>query len=105
MSVTFHIGLGTMIFLARRKLNLSGKELAEKVGVSQAYINDIELDRRSPKKMATLKKLAQALDLHLDVLCFSVGVLPPDIGEKDYSPQVIVAAFQELRNMLKLAED
>lgn len=46
---------------------LSGSELSQKAGISQAYLSQIESEKRSGT-VATFKKLAEALDITIDDL-------------------------------------
>jgi len=48
----------------REKLGLNKKELAERAGISDAYIKHIEDGMRIPKDMLILYKLADALRVH-----------------------------------------
>ena len=59
--------LGQRIRELRDQEDLSLRELAEKVGVSAAFLSDIELGRRYPSD-SKLMKIAQALGSSLDEL-------------------------------------
>ncbi|MCF8466435.1 MAG: helix-turn-helix transcriptional regulator [Sneathiella sp.] len=51
----------------REHRHLTGQQLAEKVGVSQAYISQLETDRRAGTT-DVMKKIAKVLDVSLDHL-------------------------------------
>jgi DNA-binding XRE family transcriptional regulator/outer membrane murein-binding lipoprotein Lpp len=51
----------------REHRGLTGKQLAEAAGVSQAYISQLETDRRAGTT-EVMKKIAEALDVSLDRL-------------------------------------
>lgn len=51
----------------RELRQLTGQQLAEKVGVSQAYISQLETDRRTGTT-EVMKKIAKVLDVSLDLL-------------------------------------
>ncbi len=54
---------GKRIQAARKKANLSQRELGEKLGVSASMIGQYENDLRKPK-FETLRKIADALEIH-----------------------------------------
>ena len=53
--------LSGMIKRRRTELGLSQRELAKRVGVSDAYITQLETRKRSNPSLHVLKKLAKAL--------------------------------------------
>jgi SOS-response transcriptional repressor LexA len=59
--------LGARIRRRRKELRLSQIELAEKAGMNQGYLSEIERDRRNPSRQ-TLNALAVALNLPPGVL-------------------------------------
>ncbi len=56
------MNIGNKILTARKKLNMSQKDLALKLDVSTAVICDYEKDRKYPK-IQNLKKLIEVLQL------------------------------------------
>jgi transcriptional regulator with XRE-family HTH domain len=78
---------GSVVADARRKKNLSQKDLAAEItmrggkqGMSAAYLNDIEHDRRKPSTEHTISSLASVLDLDVDYLqMLASGKLPEDL--------------------------
>jgi len=66
--------LGDVIRKARLRQQLSLREVASQVGVTFAYIADIERDRRLPSEQ-TATSLARCLQLDLDELLARAGRL------------------------------
>lgn len=60
----------------RRYRGLHGEQLAQRVGVSRAYISMIEAGRRTPGA-DLLRRLADALDIPVSALVASHGPVPP----------------------------
>src|SRR5258706_14714156 len=98
--ITLNLTLGTLIGLYRRSLGLSEKTLAERLGISPQYLNDIEMERRTPHKPELIDKLSAELGVSADIFYFCIGKLPPDINEDYHSPDAIVAAFNAMRSVL-----
>lgn len=73
---------GRFIAEARKKLNMSQKELAAKIlredgeSISPQYLNDIERDRRNPSSDHMVKQFAAILDLDADYLHYLNGRFP-----------------------------
>ena len=51
------------------KLGISQKELAEKIGISKAYLNLIENDKKQPS-IELLTKIAELYDIPVQMLIF-----------------------------------
>lgn len=103
VSMTF----GETISATRKQLGLTQKDLAERVqkndgeSITPQYLNDIEHDRRSPSSPEMIEQLAQALQLHSEVLYYRSGTLPEDVKKDSVSDARIVAAFGEFRKALR----
>lgn len=54
--------LGTQIRKERKRLGITGREMARQLGISASYLCDIELDRRFPP-LATLKRIGKIIDI------------------------------------------
>ena len=66
--VTFAIIDGTNPIRAWREyLKMKTSELAQKVGISSAYLSQIESGKRNPT-IKTLKNIAKALDVDVEIL-------------------------------------
>jgi transcriptional regulator with XRE-family HTH domain len=86
---------GRFIAERRKKLTpeLSQKDLARKVGISTAYMNDIERGRRNPP-VPKLYELAIALEVDSDLLFVLVGTLPNDIQALPI--ELVLPAFKKV---------
>lgn len=71
---------GEYIQQVRKNRGLTQAQLARKAGVSTQYINDIELSKRKPGSHA-LFELSKALELHLDVMTWRLGIVPVKITD------------------------
>jgi transcriptional regulator with XRE-family HTH domain len=98
--------LGKVIRDKRKKLEISQKQLAEKVtkedgeSISPQYLNDIELERRSPPDYI-LDQFATLLELPRDDLYLLAGQLPSDLRPGEYDPPRFRAAFKAFRREMK----
>ena len=99
---THEITFGKEISRIRKELNLSQKELAEKVlkednqPITPQYLNDIEHDRRRPSSDALIKSFAKALNLKPndeEYLSYLAGNFPEDLRDmsKDKFTEAILA--------------
>lgn len=95
---------GGYISEARKKLQISQKELAAKIlreedgqPISPQYLNDIERDRRSPSSDHLMMQFATALNINADYLHFLAGKLPDEIRNKNLSEKQVEAAFAAFR--------
>jgi transcriptional regulator with XRE-family HTH domain len=76
------ISFGRFIADARKKLNMTQKEVAARImredgqPISPQYLNDIERDRRSPSSDHMIQQCAQVLDLNADYLHYLNGRFP-----------------------------
>lgn len=96
--------LGRLIYIERRRRELSQKDAAALLGVSAQYLNDIEQDKRQPTKPETLQTIADTFQVPLDVVYFTVGKLPPDIVPDEYTADQILRAFGAMRRVLNNQE-
>ena len=63
------MNIGHALKLCRSAKNLSLEELAGYAGLSQSYLSMIETNKRDPT-LATIEKLATALDIPMPILLF-----------------------------------
>nr|WP_254923648.1 helix-turn-helix transcriptional regulator [Pseudanabaena sp. SR411] len=88
---------GRFIAEARKKLNMTQKELAGNVlredgqPISPQYLNDIERDRRSPSSDHIVQQFAKVLDLDADYLHYLNGRFP----EQERQQQLTEEQFRE----------
>lgn len=101
------MSFGRIISEARKKMNLSQKELAATIKkedgdpISPQYLNDIERDRRNAPSDHLLEQFAKLLDLDLDVLYFYAGELPADIRAMNPPQENIKAAYAAFRKSIE----
>jgi transcriptional regulator with XRE-family HTH domain len=102
-----YMSFGQVISNARKKAQLSQKDLAQKIvkedgePISPQYLNDIERDRRNPPSEHILRQFAKELNLSSDYLKVLAGKLPDDIEVGEYKPEQIDAAIRAFRKTLK----
>lgn len=78
---------GTAIREARISAGLTQRDLAAKIvqengerGISPAYLNDIEHDRRRPSSSHILTEIARALRMDSDYLLLMAGQVPSEMS-------------------------
>lgn len=64
--------MGEIIFALRNNKKLNQRQLAEKCGVTQQFIQMVESGKRTPS-LNTAKKLAEALGVTIDDLIGKAG--------------------------------
>ncbi|MGH2758112.1 MAG: helix-turn-helix domain-containing protein [Actinomycetota bacterium] len=84
--------VGTYIRDQRRKAQLSLRKLAERAGVSNPYLSQIERGLRQPSAKI-LKGIATALQVSAESLFTQAGIL--DGGPDDRSSDVLRAIFRD----------
>jgi transcriptional regulator with XRE-family HTH domain len=98
---------GQIIAEARKKANLSQKELAARIKkedgqpISPQYLNDIERDRRNPPSDLLIEQFAAILMIEKDVLYFYAGELPSDVKDTQTDSEHVVAAYKAFRKALR----
>lgn len=75
------MNLGTSIKTIRKQKGLAQKELAEKIGISQNALSQLEGNCTLPHK-STLNKICEALDVNLSYL-FLMGLSNEQVSAKD----------------------
>lgn len=98
------ITFGSYIADARKKLQMSQKDLAARIKreedeepISPQYLNDIERDRRSPTSDHLIQQFAKVLKIDADYLSYLAGKLPEEIRRKNLSEDVVKEAFLAFR--------
>lgn len=98
---------GHAISSARKKLEMSQRELASKIRkedgetISAQYLNDIERDRRSPSSDHIVKQFAKVLGISADVLYWLAGRVPGDLVRGKATARQIDTFFTAFREMLR----
>ena len=101
--MTTDLTFGRVISDARKKLNLSQKQLAEKIQredgetISPQYLNDIERDRRAPTSDHMIAQFAEALILKADYLHYLNGRFPEKERQAKLTPQQFEKAIVAFR--------
>jgi transcriptional regulator with XRE-family HTH domain len=108
MSQPDPVTFGRYIADARKKLQMSQKELASQIlreeddePISPQYLNDIERDRRNPSSDHLIQQFAKALKIDADYLNYLAGKLPEEIRRKNLSEDAVKAAFLAFRKPQK----
>jgi transcriptional regulator with XRE-family HTH domain len=71
---------GSYIKSLRNHCNLSGSQLADRIGVSQSYVSLLESGRANPPSNVLLHEIAEALDAPLDDLFVAADRVPPGVN-------------------------
>lgn len=95
------MSFGSTIAEARKKLQLSQKELAAKINISPQYLNDIEHGKRSPDSDMLIENLAKALNLDSTVLYYWARRLPLGDIKQGVPQEKIVEAYRAFRKTLR----
>jgi transcriptional regulator with XRE-family HTH domain len=93
------MSFGRVISDARKSLGKSQKELAELVGISPQYLNDLERNRRNPPANL-LDQFASNLGFPREYLDYVAGQLPPEMRGVVAKPEQVEAAFKAFRKTL-----
>lgn len=73
--------LGQRIKKERLRLQMTQRDLADKVGITVPYMSKIEADKETPTE-EKLAKLAKVLCLDADELTLAAGRMPSDVMER-----------------------
>lgn len=100
---------GRAVSSARKLKQLSQKELSALVRkedgepITPQYLNDIEHDRRSPSGDHLVKQFAKVLDVDINVLFSTIGMLSEEDRRlvKRATPEKINEAFVAFRKELR----
>lgn len=76
------MNLGVTIYRVRKQRGINQGELAELTGLTQAYMSQIEKNRKEPN-LSTLRKIGEALSMPLPILFF-LSLDESDIPEKKH---------------------
>lgn len=80
------MALGDSLRRFRRKQRMTLKDLSDKTGLSVSFLSQVELDQSNPS-LESLKKIAEALNMSLEVLTPNVNYVSPD-DEKEFLRQI-----------------
>lgn len=92
---------GSVIRAARQRKGLTLREVARRLGISAAYLSDMELDRRNPPsgtlRRAMLAMLGVAEDGYLRYL---EGRFPEELVDREASPTLVGRALDAFRQVI-----
>lgn len=93
--------VGTTIKQFRKKIGVNQQELADKSNITQAYLSQIENNKKDPN-LSTLAAIADSLGVPLPILFFS-SVSESDVPEHKKEAYAIMApAINEMISSLFL---
>lgn len=87
------MSFGRFIANARKKLNMTQKELSTKImredgnPISPQYLNDIERDRRRPSSDHMIQQFAQVVELNADYLHYLNGRFPEQERQQELTEE------------------
>lgn len=87
--------LGERVFQQRRRLRMEQADVADRAGLSTAYVSRLERARIPNPKITDLRRIATALDLGLDQLVADGPPPPSDVDD----------ALRTLSHYPELADD
>jgi transcriptional regulator with XRE-family HTH domain len=87
--------LGEIIRQQRELAEMSMRQFAEAVGISNPYLSQIERGLRAPSEQV-LEGIARALETSADMLYERAGVAPPDRAEQESEVLAAIAADPRL---------
>ena len=79
------MGFGGYLRKKREERELTLVEVAERVGISVAYLSRIERERENAPKDELIQKVCKALDLDADEAFAAARRLPPDLRPHAHS--------------------
>lgn len=95
------MSFGAKVAEARKQAGLSQKKLAEKIGKSPQYLNDIEHGKRNPDSDELIEAFAKALNLDPAVLYYLARRFPPADMKPGIADEKVVQAYKAFRKALK----
>jgi len=95
------MSFGGKVAEERKKLQMSQKDLATRVGISPQYLNDIEHGKRNPDSDVLIEKLAKALRIDSAILYYLARRLPPIDVKQGVPDEKVVEAYAAFRRTLK----
>lgn len=95
--------LSEHIKIIRTNADINQKDMAELLGISPQYLNDLEHDRRQPSD-EVMRRYSGELKVNYDYMYFLIGKLPPDIATQTSmcSEADVLKALNQMRSTLCL---
>jgi transcriptional regulator with XRE-family HTH domain len=75
------------------------QEIARRANISPSYMSDIVNGKRIPP-LETALAIGDAMGLHPHVVCYVLGVLPPEFVGQDVTEQAVIEAYACMRDRL-----
>jgi transcriptional regulator with XRE-family HTH domain len=94
------ITFGSYIANTRKSKSLNQKELANKLGISPQYLNDIEHDKRTPSSADIIDQIALHLGVKSEYLSYLAGRIPEEINLKKLDEESFQKAWIAFRREL-----
>ncbi len=82
--------LGELVKARRNQMNLTQDDLAERVGMSQRWVSNLETGDVKRSRVDTLHKLSVTLDIPLDQLVIAAG-----LADSEESARRVVGTFED----------
>ena len=93
---------GSFIREKRLSMNLGQRALAEKIGLSASYLNDIEKNKRSAPKLIFIRKLSEFLKIEknflMDLAGLSRETIAPDINEFIINNPSVISLIRKIKD-------
>ena len=96
---------GKTIRDARKRADLSQKELAERANIDFTYLSKIENDRMPAPSEKTIRALAALLGLDVDELIRLAGYLPADLEAFFVQEPLAIKYLRSLQGDMKTKQD
>jgi transcriptional regulator with XRE-family HTH domain len=78
----------------------SVRQVAQRIGVEPAYLSKVERGEQAPPSEATIRRLAEDLELDVDVLLAMAGKVSSDLQAIiRHRPELFAQLLRELRDM------
>jgi transcriptional regulator with XRE-family HTH domain len=86
------MGFGSYLREKREERDLTLAQLADKIGISVAYLSRIERDRENAPKDDLIQKICKALGIDCDEAYAEARRLPPDLRNHAYE---VIAPYRK----------
>jgi transcriptional regulator with XRE-family HTH domain len=94
--------LSDKLLRARKRINQTQKQIAATVGVTAAYIHEVEHGTRKASR-ETAPRLARALNMRAEIILFHLGIIDVK-GYEDLPDEAIVLAYTTFYQVLARAK-
>ena len=92
---------GGVIRAARQRKGLTLREVARRLGISAAYLSDMELNRRNPPSGELRRAMVALLEVPEDgYLRYLEGRFPEELVDRAASPALVGRALEAFRQVM-----